>query len=304
MADPNSPNGPNGIYVLPFADIEHIANKHLDMAYASTSEFQKLDLYLPEGEAPIGGWPLLVFVHGGAWMMCDKRDIQLNPPLRLLKEEIAVASINYRLSSEAKFPAQIHDVKTALRCLKARAREFGIAKDRVAIWGASAGAHLAALAGTSAGVSLLEDLSTGWAEEDARVRAVVSWFGPTNFLKMDLHLSQTRAGDPDHNDAQSPESKLLGIPITEARAMVHAANPETWITPDCPPFLFQHAPNDPIVPVQQSILFADLISRTAGPDRAILHLVENAGHAGPEFERDDVVDKSIDFLRDHLLAKA
>lgn len=174
----------------------------------------------------------------------------------------------------------------------------------MAIWGASAGAHLAALAGTSAGVSLLEDLSTGWAEEDARVRAVVSWFGPTNFLKMDLHLSQTRAGDPDHNDAQSPESKLLGIPITEARAMVHAANPETWITPDCPPFLFQHAPNDPIVPVQQSILFADLISRTAGPDRAILHLVENAGHAGPEFERDDVVDKSIDFLRDHLLAKA
>lgn len=139
MADPNSPNGPNGIYVLPFADIEHIANKHLDMAYASTSEFQKLDLYLPEGEAPIGGWPLLVFVHGGAWMMCDKRDIQLNPPLRLLKEEIAVASINYRLSSEAKFPAQIHDVKTALRCLKARAREF---ESRKTVW--PSGVHLQA----------------------------------------------------------------------------------------------------------------------------------------------------------------
>lgn len=301
MADPNSPNGPDGIYVLPFAAIEHIPNKHLDIPYAEASSFQKLDLYLPAGNMPSGGWPLLVFVHGGAWMMCDKRDIQLNPPLRLLKEGIAVASINYRLSSEAKFPAQIHDVKTAICCLKAKAQALGIAKDRVAIWGCSAGAHLAALAGTSAGVSLLEDPSAGWADENVDVTAVVSWFGPTNFLMMDAQLSETGAGHADHSDALSPESKLLGARITECQSMVRAANPETWVTPQCPPFLLQHAPNDPIVPIQQSVLFADLITRVAGPGRASLHFVENAGHAGPEFERDDVVGRAIAFLRKHLM---
>jgi acetyl esterase/lipase len=300
MADPNSPDGPKGIYVLPFANIEHITNKHLDITYAQASAFQTFDLYLPTGDAPADGWPLLIFVHGGAWMMCDKRDIQLNPPLRLLDDGIAVASINYRLSSEAKFPAQIHDVKTAIRCIKARALEFGISKERVALWGASAGAHLAALAGTSAGVPLLEDLTTGWGDEDVAVKAVVSWFGPTNFLQMDSQLLQTGAGDADHNDPCSPESKLLGGPVTEHEAMARAANPETWVTPNCPPFLFQHAPNDPIVPVQQSIHFADLISRVAGAGRANLHFVENAGHAGPEFERNHVVEKTTAFLKKHL----
>lgn len=301
MADPNIPDGPKGIYILPFAEIGHIENKHFDIAYAQASAFQKLDLYLPTGQAPRGGWPVLIFVHGGAWMMCDKRDIQLNPALRLLREGIAVASINYRLSSEAKFPAQIHDVKTAIRCLKAKAQEFGLAKDRVAIWGASAGAHLAALAGTSASVPLLEDLNTGWADENVSLSAVVSWFGPTDFLKMDAQLSQTDAGKADHSAPLSPESKLLGVPITDCEAMVRAANPETWVTAACPPFLFQHAPDDPIVPVQQSVLFADLITRVAGPGRASLHLVENAGHAGPEFERDGVVERTIAFLREHLL---
>ena len=243
---------------------------------------------------------MLIFVHGGAWMMCDKRDLQLNPPLRLLSEGIAVASINYRLSSEAKFPAQIHDVKTAIRCLKASAEDFGVSKVRVALWGASAGAHLAALAGTSAGVSLLEDLTTGWSEEDVTVKAVVSWFGPTNFLQMDSQLLQTGAGEADHNGPESPESKLLGGTVTDHEALVRAANPETWVTANCPPFLFQHAPNDPIVPVQQSVHFADVISKVAGDGRAHLHFVENAGHAGPEFEQDFVVEKTTAFLRKHL----
>jgi acetyl esterase/lipase len=300
MPDPNSPHGPKGIYVLPFADVSHITTIHRDIRYAEGSDFQTLDLYLPEGDAPDGGWPLAIFVHGGAWMMCDKRDIQLNAPLKLLQHGFAVASINYRLSSEATFPAQIHDVKAAIRCLKAKAKEFALSSGRFGIWGASAGGHLAMLAGASAGVNILEDLTQGWAEQDCTVQAVVSWFGPTNFLMMDAYFAETGAGTADHSAPDSPESKLLGGPITGQPAMVAAANPETWITADCPPFLFQHAPGDPIVPVQHSVHFAHRINERAGYGRAQLRFVENAGHAGPEFDKDDVVAVVIAFLKDKL----
>lgn len=296
MPDPNSPDGPKGIYVLPFADIDHVRNRHLDIRYAGASRFQALDLYLPDGAAPSGGWPMVVFIHGGAWMMCDKRDIQLVGPLSLLAHGYAVASINYRLSSEAVFPAQIHDVKAAIRCLKAKSSELGLDASRLAVWGASAGAHLAALAGTSAGVSMLEDRAEGWADQDSSVRAVVSFFGPTDFLMMDTYLTETGAGTPDHSAAGSPESQLLGAPITEIPAVVRAADPQTWLTPSVPPFFFAHAPRDPIVPVQHSVIFASRITATAGRGRAHLRFVEGAGHAGPEFNEPGLLAEVARFL--------
>lgn len=300
MADPNSPDGPNGIYVLPFADVSHIRGVHHDIAYAELSPFQTLDLYLPEGVPPAFGWPVVVFVHGGAWMMCDKRDIQIVSPLALLDHGIAVASVNYRLSSEARFPAQIHDVKAAIRCLRSRSVEFGIDGERLGIWGASAGAHLSLLAGMTGRSSVLEDLSLGSPGETSEVAAVVSWFGPTDFLKMDGYLRETGAGVPDHGDANSPESKLLGDRIDKVPGLVRAANPETWLTPECPPVLFQHAPADPIVPVQMSVHFAAEINAVAGPGHARLQFVEGAGHAGPEFDRPDVVGKTVAFLKETL----
>lgn len=296
MADPNSPDGPKGIYVLPFARTEHISRKTFDLAYGSLSPFQTLDLYLPESEAPRGGWPLLVYVHGGAWMMCDKRDIQIKEPLQLLDHGIAVASVNYRLSGEAVFPAQIHDVKAALRYLRAHANSLGLRAGDPAIWGASAGAHLAMLAGTTGGLRLLEDFSLGWADQSSAVCAVVSWFGPTDFLMMDRYFGETGAGTADHSVADSPESKVLGRTITEVPALVRAANPETWLTADCPKFLFQHAAADPIVPVQHSIHFARRINEVAGSGRAELQIVENAGHA-EGFDRPDIVARTISFLK-------
>lgn len=300
MPDPNSPDGPKGIYVLPFADIGHIANKQLDIRYAEQSPFQAMDLYLPDAPAPASGWPVVVFVHGGAWMMCDKRDIQLVGPLMLLRRGYAVASINYRLSSEAVFPAQIHDVKTAIRCLKARATELGLEVSRLAIWGASAGAHLASLAGTSSSVPVLEDKAAGWVEQDASVRAVVSFFGPTDFLMMDKYLTETGAGVPDHSAPDSPESRLVGAPITEVPALVHAADPQTWLTQAVPPFFFAHAPRDPIVPVQHSVVFAARITAIAGPGRARLRFVEGTGHAGEEFDDPALIAEVADFLDEAL----
>lgn len=302
MADPNNPNGPRGIYVLPEADISHVQRLHSDLLYGDESLFQALDLYFPDTDAPSEGYPLIVFVHGGAWMMCDKRDIQLTAPLQLLQHGFAIASINYRLSSEVRFPAQIYDVKAALYWLQEKATKYEINPNRMALWGASAGAHLANLTATSAGAKALESPDAENKSKHPPVRAVVSWFGPTNFLLMDRYFQQTGAGTTDHSETNSPESRLLGCCIRDVPDLVRLANPETWLTPECPPFLLQHGLPDPIVPFQHSVIFADKIDAVAGPGKAQLDILPIAGHGGPAFESTENIAKVREFLRCHLLS--
>jgi acetyl esterase/lipase len=300
MADPHQAGVSSSIYVLPEADTAHIRNAHRDVAYATDSPFQALDLYLPDSPPPVGGYPLVVFVHGGAWKMCDKRDVQMNGPLQILPHGYALASINYRLSGEARFPAQIHDVKAALRWLRANSKAYGLNAERVAIWGDSAGAHLASLAGTSHDIAELEDLSQGCPEQSSAVRAVVSWFGPTQFAWMDVYFGQTGAGVADHSDADSPESQLLGAGVRDVPDAVRRANPETWLRPQCPPFLLQHGLQDAIVPFQHSVVFAHRIDEVAGPGRARLDILPTAGHGGPEFETAENLQRVMAFLAQHL----
>jgi acetyl esterase/lipase len=167
----------------PPMDVGHIRRKWLDVAYADQSSAQKLDIYLPdEGKGP---FPMIFYIHGGAWQICDKRDVQLTPMLRGVERGYAVVSINYRLSGEAIFPAQIYDVKSALRFIKAEAPQYFLDKHGIAAWGASAGGHLSALLGTSPGIAELEDFSTGNVTEDTQVLAVVDWFGPTDGRAVD-----------------------------------------------------------------------------------------------------------------------
>ncbi len=135
------------------------------------------------------------------------------PMLEGLKRHYAVVAVNYRLSWEATFPALVHDVKAAVRWIRANAQRYHLDPDRIAAWGGSAGAYLAAMLGTSAGVSELEDPSLGNPEQPSHVQAVVAWFGPTDFLKMDEQLTERGLPPPagtEHNGANSPESLLLG----------------------------------------------------------------------------------------------
>ncbi len=296
MSKMHTPDGPDGVFVLPFADVSHIADKQLDLAYADASPFQALDLYFPEGKAPEGGWPLLIYVHGGAWMMCDKRDIQLNSPLSLTNAGYAVASVNYRLTGEAQFPAQIYDVKAAIRFLRANAAKWNIDTGRFALWGCSAGGHLVSLAATTNGVTLFEDFSMGNADISSEVHAVVCYYGPTKLDEMDQFYAQTKIGEFSHLDADSPESRLLGGVPTEVPAQVIAANPETWVTKHCPPFFLAHAPLDPVVPVQHSVVLSQKITAIAGEGRAQLKFVQNAGHATPEFDEPELTAEVISFL--------
>ena len=188
-----------------------------------------------------------------------------------MSDGYAVASINYRLSHEAIFPAQIHDCKGAVRWLRAHAGEYGLDPARVGAWGDSAGGHLVALLGTSGDVAELEGTVGGNGEQSSRVQAVCDWFGPTDMLQIGGFPS-----DIDHNGPDSPEARLFGGPIHEKRDLVTQANPITYIRADAPPFLIVHGDRDPIVPLHQSELLADALRAAGVPVRLIT--VAGAGH--------------------------
>jgi acetyl esterase/lipase len=243
-------------------DLPYVENGH---------ERQKLDLFLPEKAD--GPCPIIVWVHGGAWQAGSKEGA---PPLRqgYVQRGYAVASINYRLSSHAVFPAQIEDCKAAVRWLRAHAAEHGLDGERIGVWGSSAGGHLVALLGTSGG---FKDFDVGAnLDHSSAVQAVCDFFGPT-----DLVAFVTRPGYASHASATSPEAKLLGGVVLENREKAARANPITYADAGDPPFLIVHGDQDSTVPIQQSeLLFAAL--EKAGVS-AHFHTIRGAGHGGPGF---------------------
>ncbi len=282
------------------ADISGIRNKYLDIAYATVSEAQKLDIYLPEdGEGP---FPVILSIHGGAFMEGDKRDRVLEPMLWGLKRGYAVVSINYRLSGEAIWPAQIHDCKAALRWLRANAGNYKLNPEKIAAWGDSAGGHLSSMLGTTGDVAHLEDLSLGHSDQSSRVQAVVNWFGPTDFLEMDEQLKASRVAHPLlHSTPDSPESLLLGGAIVELPERVKEADPTTWVSSDDAPFFIQHGCEDNLVPYQGSVMLARALGKAIGYENVYLELFPATGHGyWPAFYGTENVAKVFSFLDRHL----
>jgi acetyl esterase/lipase len=289
-------------FVITPAQTSHIRRKFLDLVYGNRSPAQKLDLYLPDPDQ--GPFRVILSIHGGAFMGGDKGDVQLSPMLQGLERGFAVVGINYRLSGEALFPALIHDVKAALRWVRANAAKYNLRADKIAAWGGSAGGYLSTMLGVSAGIADLEDLSLGNSDQSSLVQAVVDWFGPTDFLKMDEQLEEcglkpSPAGR--HNGAKSPESLLLGRQITEVPELVRIANPETYIHPAVPPFLIQHGTCDDTVPVGQSIHLAGALADAAGKDRVTLDLLDGARHTDPAFEIPANLTRVLDWLDEILV---
>ncbi len=288
---------PQGPFSIPPAQIHHIERKMLDIAYAQVSPAQKLDLYWPA--AGNGPFPVIIVIHGGAFMGGDKRDIQLMPMLEGLKRDYAVVSINYRMSGEALFPALIHDVKAAIRWVRAHAEQFLFDPNRIAVWGGSAGGYLALMAGVSVGIPELEDPALGNPEQSTAVQAVVAWFPPTDFLLMDAQLEASgfpQTPETAHSGHESPESLILGQQITHIPELVRIANPETYIRPGLPPFFIQHGTADDTVPYQQSLNFAAKLAAQNSPQSVTHELLLNARHADPAFETPHNVKKVLDFL--------
>ncbi|MCO5949354.1 alpha/beta hydrolase [Mucilaginibacter flavidus] len=283
---------------IPPANTDYMKRKYLDLAYASVSPAEKLDIYLPdEGNGP---FPVIVSIHGGAFMFGDKGDVQVTPMLTGIKRGYAVVSINYRMSGEAIFPKDINDVKAAIRWIKVNATQYHLNPRKIAAWGGSAGGNLAALAGTSGRIKELEDLSLGNPDQTSTVQAVVDWFGPINFLQMDEQFKLSGKGNPDHSEANSPESKILGKQITLVPELVRAANPATYITRGNPPFFIEHGKEDQLVPTQQSINFAADLTRVLDDKKVTLTLLDGTRHGGPQFEMPENLEKVFAFLDKYL----
>ncbi|WP_207670910.1 alpha/beta hydrolase [Caloramator sp. E03] len=286
------------IIKIPLADTSYIKRKYLDIPYANNSNAQKLDIYLPdEGE---GQFPVIVAIHGGAFAIGDKKDIQLNPQLNALKRGYAVVSVNYRLSGEALFPAGIMDLKAAIRWIKANADKYGFNPNKIAAWGGSAGGYYSVMLGATPMIKEFEDLTMGNSEYSCEIQAVVDWFGPTNFLKMDEQLAQAGLGPTDHNDEDSPESRLLGGKITEIPERVEYANPINYITKNMPPIFIQHGDKDHIVPFGQSILLVEKLKEVVGSERFYFETLNGADHADPAFENPENIEKVLNFLDKYL----
>ncbi|WP_159945035.1 MULTISPECIES: alpha/beta hydrolase [unclassified Nocardiopsis] len=224
-----------------------------------------LDLYRPaSGDRPV---PVVLWLHGGGWFTGDRT---LAPDLsrRVRATGCAVASVEYRLSGQALFPAQLHDVRSAIRFLRARAGEYGLDPRAVAVWGASAGGHLAALAGLTGHLDALpgEEDTDG----DPSVQAVAESYGPVDLAAVVAESA------PPGGAAASPEARLLGGPPSERAELARHASPLTWVTPAAPPFQISHGTADTLVRPGQSELLHEALAAAGVPSE--LYLVEGYKH--------------------------
>lgn len=282
-------------------DTSQIKTKYLNVSYANVSNTQKLDIYIPNEIS--GPFPVIVAVHGGAWLAGDSRGADIAPILEGGHNQgYAVVSVNYRLSGEKKFPAAVNDCKAAVRFVKANAAKYNFNADKIAAWGSSSGGHLVAMLGTTGNVTTLNGDTTDNLNFTSEVQAVVDWFGPTDFSKMDDQFKAS--GIPSllgsHSAAGSPESQFIGGAVSSNPALVQQANPITYISTmtaaTAPSFMIQHGSNDNLVPYQQSTILAEALIPKIGGGKAKLEIIQGASHGSQEFSSANNIQKVFAFL--------
>jgi acetyl esterase/lipase len=253
---------------------------------------QTLDLFLPEGKSERPR-PLLVFIHGGAWRAGSKEGgfDRLLPYLEA--GDYAGASINYRLTNEARWPAQIHDCKAAIRWLKAHAGKYGYDAGKIGVWGTSAGGHLVAMLGVSGDVPELKGELGGHLEESSSVNCVVNYFGPSNLLTMDNFPSRI-----DHGAEDSPEGRLIGGALAANKDRADNASPVSYVSKGDAPMLLAHGSDDKLVPHNQSVDLAGRLKKAGVP--TIFITMEGAGHG---FRSAELSRRVTAFLGHYLRGK-
>ena len=256
-----------------------------DVVYAKRGERAlKLDLYLPEklGDEKL---PVVAWIHGGGWSKGSK---DRTPAAYLAAEGFAVASVEYRLTGEAIWPAQIDDCRDAIRFLRSHAGDYGLDADKIGVWGGSAGGHLVALLGTL-------DVPTDEAVS-SRVQAVCDWYGPSDLLTTPSNTPGP--GKTDADLAKSNGALLLGGIVRDRPKLAMEASAFHQVSKDDAPFLIMHGDADPQVPLEQSTKLYEKLKATGVP--VTYEVLKGAGHGGPAFLTDDVKRKVREFFAKHL----
>lgn len=276
---------------------------HSGLVYANLGGTPlRLDLYIPSAAFP-PPYPVVIWIHGGGWSGGSRFPAGVASPL--LAQGFAVASVDYRLTSQAgqygsfpvTFPAQIHDVKGAVRWLRANASTYRLDRSRFGAWGSSAGGHLSALLGTSGGAGAIEGSVGGNTQFTSRIHACSDYFGPTDLLNMMPDVTTPPGTNIDHDAPNSPESRLIGWddpgqgvgdiranasnPASPYPALVQLcqqANPITFVDPFDPPFFIAHGTADPTVPFNQSVRLDAALTAVGVPHTFVPVL--DAGHGG------------------------
>jgi len=276
-------------------NMSSIKNQHRNVYYANLSKAQCMDIFIPNGEGP---FPAMLLIHGGGFKSGDKKG-EYTLAKKLVAHNYVAICVNYRLSQEATFPAAVHDIKAAIRYVRAHANKYAVNPDKIGCWGSSAGGNLSAMMGTSHGNHFLEGNIGTFKNESTEIQACVNWFGPIDFSKMTGEAKELDFGDRFN---MALESAYLGAEVSDPKNanVVQQANPATYIDVKDPPFYVQAGNKDPLIPYLQSQNFAKALSTVLGEEKVHFDLIEGAGHGGSEFSSDTNVIKIISFLDKHL----
>jgi len=259
-----------------------------DLTYATTTQNQdlKLDLYLPFFQT---NCPLVIYLHGGGWSTGSYKEAGSR---WLIAHGFAVASVQYRLTPEHPFPAQIHDLKAAIRWLRANAITLGYNAGKIGLLGVSSGGHLALLAGTNNHTPDLEGSLGDHLDQDSSIQAIINYFGATDLILR--AKTQPRAC----NRPGSVVHKLLGSTPDENPQLAKLANPPFHLNQNSAPLYLLHGERDPQVKVDQAHRMIDAYQEAKLP---IQHdIIKNAGHGGPEFSTNPIHQNVVNFLTEHL----
>lgn len=282
MAQPKAPKMPEN--TATFKDINYAGDD---------AEAHRLDIYLPEkGKGP---YKVVVIIYGSAWFSNNSKQFAyLSMGKPLTDAGFAVVSINHRSSNEAKFPAQVHDVKAAIRYIRAHAKEYQLDTSFVGIAGYSSGGHLSSMAGVTNGMKHrtvghttvdLEGTVGHCLDQSSRVDAVVDWFGPVDMSRMENCETV--------KDAKSPEAVFIGCAPADNPDLVALSSPITYVTPQCPRFLVIHGDADPVVPYCQSVFFSEELEK-AGVLKQFVTV--SGGQHGPVTFNDNTFRQMTDFF--------
>lgn len=277
-----------------FDELKPVVQTTLDVPYAWVPDMYgcganalKMHIIYP-AQAPEEGLPVLMWVCGGGWECCEPQN-RLTDLAYFAHRGYIVCLITYRISNTAIFPAQIIDVKTAIRFIRKHAKQFRADPDRIAVMGDSAGGHLVTLAGLTPDKP--EFTGEQWAGVSDKVQAVIDWYGVVDFFGMAQAEGMADLAQLPGNNCIA---KLFGCELEKKLDLIHLANPIEYVNPDAPPFLILHGDQDPLVPLRSSVDLHDKLTAAGVP--AELVIVKGAGHATIEFSQEKLLAHIADWL--------